>query len=162
MLYLLDANVLIEAKNLYYQFGRVDQYWDWLVSHAKKGNLKIPIEIFEEINRQSQNPDQLTIWARQHQAELILDEEVHIPHLQDVVTNGYAADLTDVEIENIGRDPFLIAYALSEVANRTVVTTEVRSNKQRQNKKIPNVCDDFGINCCNQFQFLRFLDFRTN
>jgi len=39
MLYLLDANILITAKNLYYEFGRVDQYWEWLSFQAEhQGN----------------------------------------------------------------------------------------------------------------------------
>ena len=33
---------------------------------------------------------------------------------------GYAADLTDQEIEQVGRDPLLIVYALSEPADRWV------------------------------------------
>ena len=158
MLYLLDANVLIEAKNSYFEFGRVDQYWNWLVCQAVRDNVKIPIEIFEEICRKQ---DQLSNWAMQHKSDLILAEEVNPLLVQKVVTDGYAPDLDEVEIENIGRDPFLIAYALYDVENRTVVTTEVRTNKIRQNKKVPNVCDDLGINCCNQFQILRILDFRT-
>lgn len=159
MLYLLDANVLIEAKNTYYEFGRVDQYWDWLVYQAFIGNLKIPIEIIEEINRKN---DRLTDWARRHKEVLRLDEEVSIPLFRDVVSNGYASDLNEVEIGNLGRDPFLIAYVLSDVNNRTVVTSEVRSNSQRQNKRIPNVCDDLGVKWCTQFEFLRKLNFRIN
>ncbi len=39
----------------------------------------------------------------------------------------YADDLTDDEVEKPGRDPFLIAYAMSDIESRTVVTTEVSS-----------------------------------
>jgi hypothetical protein len=42
-----------------------------------------------------------------------LHETVDITLVQNVVNNGYAPDLTDVEVEAIGRDPFLIAYALA-------------------------------------------------
>ena len=30
MLYLLDANVLITANNLYYPIDSVPEYWEWL------------------------------------------------------------------------------------------------------------------------------------
>jgi len=159
MLYLLDANVLITAKNLYYEFGRVDQYWEWLTFQAEQGNAKIPIEIYDEITMGS---DQLAAWANSHKHALVLDEDVDVNLVQHVTTTGYASDLTDIEIEVIGRDPFLIAYALADADNRIVVTSEVRSNKTRQNRSIPSVCDDFGINSCDQWQFGRKLDFRTD
>ena len=86
----------------------------------------------------------------------------HVGLVQHVTSAGYAPDLTDIELEAVGRDPFLIAYALVDVENRTVVTGEVRSNKQRQNRPIPSVCDTLGVKSCDQFAFGRSLDFRTN
>lgn len=159
MLYLLDANVLITAKNLYYEFGRVDQYWEWLAFQAEQGHVKIPIEIFEEI---TVGKDSLAAWARTNKEALLLEEEVDIGLVQHATVAGYAPDLTDIELETVGRDPFLIAYALVDVAKRTVVTGEVRSNKQRQNRSIPSVCDTLGVKSCDQFAFGRSLDFRTN
>jgi hypothetical protein len=159
MLYLLDANVLITAKNLYYEFGRVDQYWEWLAFHAGQGNVKIPLEIYEEI---TVGQDDLAAWAKDNKAALLLEEEVNISLVQRVTAQGYAPDLTDIELEAIGRDPFLIAYALAKADNRMVVTGEVRSNKQRQNRPIPSVCDTLGVNSCDQWAFGRALDFRTD
>jgi hypothetical protein len=158
MLYLLDANILITAKNLYYEFGRVDQYWEWLAFQAEQGNVKIPLEIFEEI---TVGKDELSDWAKGNSSTLVLEEEVDIPLVQHVTTQGYAPDLTDIELEAIGRDPFLIAYALADSDGRMVVTGEVRSNKQRQNRSIPSVCDALGVKSCDQWAFGRALDFRT-
>lgn len=159
MLYLLDANVLIAAKNLYYEFGRVDQYWEWLAFQAEQGRVKIPVEIYEEI---TVGKDDLAAWAKANREALLLEEEVGIDLVQHVTAAGYAPDLTDIEVEAVGRDPFLIAYALVDIENRTVVTGEVRSNKQRQNRPIPSVCDTLGVKSCDQFAFGRSLDFRTN
>ena len=106
MLYLLDANVLITAKNLYYEFGRVDEYWEWLAFQGMQGTRQIPVEIFEEI---TVGKDELATWAKDNRTELILDEEVDIALVQRVTAEGYAPDLTDIELEVIGRDPFLIA-----------------------------------------------------
>jgi hypothetical protein len=159
MLYLLDANVLITAKNLYYEFGRVDQYWEWLAFQAEQGHAKVPLEIYEEI---SIGDDELAAWARENKEPLLLQEEVDIELVRHVTTVGYADDLTDIEIDGIGRDPFLIAYAAVDTDRRMVVTSEVRSNKQRQNRPIPSVCDDLGIKCCDQWRFGRDLDFRTD
>ena len=49
MLYLLDANVLIDANRDYYPIGRVPEFWDWLAAMGDLGRVKIPQETYEEI-----------------------------------------------------------------------------------------------------------------
>ena len=89
-------------------------------------------------------------------------EAVDAAVVQHVVNDGYAPDLTDDEIEKIGRDPFLIAYALASPADRCVITTEVsRPSKQRSNRKIPDVCNAFDVQCFGPFVLNRNLGFRT-
>lgn len=159
MIYLLDANVLITAKNQYYEFGRVDEYWDWLAYQAEEGNAKLCLDVWEEVTH---GTDELSGWAKTHKANLILDEDADVDLVQRVINEGYAPDLTDIEIETIGRDPFLIASALVDPDNRVVVTGEVRKNTRRHNRRVPNVCDDLGVKSCNQWEFGRALDFKTN
>jgi hypothetical protein len=91
-----------------------------------------------------------------------LKEAVDPTIVNKVVTEGYAPDLTDVELEEIGRDPFLIAYALAQPSDRCVVTVEVSApGKQRQNRRVPDVCSTFGVLCLNPFQVYRSLGFST-
>ena len=93
---------------------------------------------------------------------LLLDEEANPALVSQVITEGYCPDPTDQEIETMGRDPFLVAHALADSENRTVVTTEVsKPAKRRANRKIPDVSRDLGVRCINNFQLLRDLDFRT-
>jgi len=40
VVYLVDANVLIEAKNRYYSFSICPGFWDALVWHAGSGSLR--------------------------------------------------------------------------------------------------------------------------
>jgi len=62
----------------------------------------------------------------------------------------------------VGRDPFLIAYARAEQGNRTVVTVEAsKPSCRRANRRIPDVCNDLGIQWCNSFQMMAALDFTT-
>jgi hypothetical protein len=97
-----------------------------------------------------------------HKDVLLLEEQVEPSLVNKVVTEGYAADLTDDELIEIGQDPFLIAYALAATAERCVVTVEVSSpGKKRQNRKVPDVCSQFGVNCQNPFQAYRSLGFST-
>ena len=49
MLYLLDANVLIEANRDYYPIDRVPEFWDWLIAVGESVRVKVPLEIYEEV-----------------------------------------------------------------------------------------------------------------
>ncbi len=162
MLYLLDANVLIDANRDYYPIERVPEFWEWLVYMGHKGSVKIPIEIYEEFKG---GKDELATWARTQEVKsaLLLNDEVNVALVSHVANIGYANDLTDDEVYKIGRDPFLIAYALEFKHERCVVTTEVsKPRRQRANRHVPNVCESLDVRWCDTFYFIRALDFRTN
>ena len=160
MLYLLDANVLIDANRDYYSLGRVPEFWGWLVDRAIEQQVRIPLEMYEEIL--AGKDDDLTRWLNDNRDALLLDENVDETLVARVTDSGYAPDLSEEEVELIGRDPFLIAYALDNPAQRIVVTTEVsKPKKQRANRHIPDVCADLGVLCCNTYQFIKALDFTT-
>lgn len=161
MIYLLDANVLIDANRDYYPIDRIPEFWEWLVFKGEAGEIKIPIEIFEELKN---GKDDLANWAKKEETKvaLVLDEDVDISLVQQVLKEGYADNLNDAEAQRLGRDPFLIAYAMSNSEERCVVTTEVsKPKKQRANRHVPNVCDSFGISWCHTFEFVRLMGFRT-
>ena len=161
MLYLLDANVLIDANRDYYPIGRVDEFWAWLLHKAESGQVKLPQEMYEEI---SAGKDEVAQWVRDHKEALALDEAANEEVVARVVADGYAPDLTDIEVEKVGRDPFLVAYALAST-DRVVVTTEVSQPRaQRANRKVPDVCESVGVvrKPINTFELIRRLDFRTD
>lgn len=162
MLYLLDANVLIDANRDYYPIERVPEFWNWLIYMGNNGKVKIPIEVYEEIK---EGNDSLAKWTKSNetQAALLFLEEVEVDLVAFVVDNGYAQNLTDIEIVKLGRDPFLIAYGLRAKKSRCIVTTEVSKPKRLgANRHVPDVCDDLGIFRCNTFEFIRSLNFSTN
>jgi hypothetical protein len=161
VLFLLDTNVLIDANRDYYALDRVPEFWDWLVHFGTEGQVKIPIEILEEI---AKGRDELAVWARQApvRTALLLGEHVEPNVVARVTDEGYASDLTDDEVVKIGRDPFLVAYALVSSRDRCVVTTEgSRPRAQRANRHLPDVCAQFGVRSINTFELIRTLDFRT-
>jgi hypothetical protein len=49
MLYLLDSSTLITANNKYYPVDTVPEFWEWLAHVGQLGQVKMPIEILEEI-----------------------------------------------------------------------------------------------------------------
>ena len=102
MLYLLDANVLIDANRDYYPLGRIPEFWDWLVDRATKQRVKIPLEMYEEIL--AGKDDALTRWLKDNRNALVLDETVNEFLVAEVTESGYAPDLSDEEVERVGRD----------------------------------------------------------
>ena len=130
MLYLLDANVLIDANRDYYPLERVPEFWEWLENAGGNGYAKIPVEVYEEIR---DGKDDLANWAKQDQIStaLLFQEEADVSLVPYATDHGYASDLTDDEVVKIGRDPFLIAYALKNNESRCIVTTEVSKPKKR-------------------------------
>ena len=157
---MLHANVLITANRDYYPLGRVPEFWDWLLDCANLHQVKSPMEMYEEIL--AGKDDGLTRWLKDNRDAVLLDENAEATLVARVTEQGYARDLSEEEIERVGRDPFLIAYALRDRARRTVVTTEVsRPKKQRANRHIPDVCDALGVLHCNTYDLIRALDFST-
>jgi len=47
VVYLLDANVLIDANRDYYPLERVPEFWDWLEFQGGLGRVKLPLEVYE-------------------------------------------------------------------------------------------------------------------
>ena len=165
MLYLLDANILIDAHHKSYPIDRVPEFWDWLVNCGGQRRIKIPLEIYQEIlpgNPGEKMEDFLYDWLKEHKTSIYLDEAVERDLLQEVI-ESYAPDLCDEELEILGRDPFLIAHALRDTKQRVAVTNEIsKPSKQRANRHIPDVCEDLSIRHCNTWKLIKELDFRTS
>ena len=162
MLYLLDVNVLIDANRDYYQIERVPEFWDWLEHNGNSGNVKLPLEIYDEIK---DGTDSLAEWVKSEEIKkaLLLESEPDPILVDHAVKTCYGTDLTDDEILKLGRDPFLLAYALTDASNHRIVTTEVsKPSRTRANRHLPDSATLLGIQTRTTFQFLRELDFRTN
>lgn len=163
MVHLLDANTLIDANRDYYGLDTVPQFWDWLIYMGNQGEVKIPIEIYEELKRGN---DALTEWVKREDVEeaLLYGQEADPAIVGQVLDTGYGQDLSDIQIEKIGRDPFLISYALVDPENIAIVTTEVSkpSTTEPSNKRVPDVCYALGISHLHTFRFTKALGFNTN
>ena len=158
MPYLLDANVFIRANADYYPIERVPQFWDWLLVQAIAGAVKAPLEILDEVHATGD----FGKWMDQKEVReaLALNEEVDPAIFNSVLNSAYAPDLDDTELEEIGRDPFLPAFAMMG-KDRTVVTKEVsRPSKLRGRRKLPDACTIMNVRWITDFSFYRELDFR--
>jgi len=161
VVYLLDADTLIRADSTYYPLKRFPVFWDWLHHHGSTGALKIPQEQFDEVIA---GRGDLVDWLKERpkKDDLLLPGTVDAALLQRVINDGYAPDLDETELATVGQDPFLLAYALVSVDDRTVVSFETSAPaKRRANRKVPDVCQGFGIRCIKLFDLIEVLDFTT-
>lgn len=159
MLYLLDANVVIRAHEDYYPLDRVRPFWDWLVIEAEADHVKIPLEIFNEIQPAS---GPLNDWITDSDVKntLILDEEVDQDLINQVIDTAYAPNLEAHELAEAGQDPFLVAYGLMG-PERAIVTKETsQTTKQRGRRKLPDACDIMNVPWMTDFQFYKERNFR--
>lgn len=160
-LYLLDANILINANRDYYPIEAVPEYWAWLCHLAAEGIVKMPVETFDELRR---GKDALVKWINTPEVSksLKMDDPLDVELIRAVLEK-YATDLTDIELQEIGNDPFLIAHALPYPSERIVVSAEVsKPSATRARRRVPDVCRDLGIRCVDAFTLNRELGFRTN
>ena len=124
MVYLLDADSLIRAANTFYRLKRVGPFWDWLQEQGSLGNVKIPIEQYEEVTVGNKD-DELVKWLKKPDVKeaLLLDEEADPVTVAKVTLDGYG-NLDDKGVEEVGRDPFLISYGYEDPQNRTAKAVE--------------------------------------
>lgn len=156
MRYCLDANIFIQAKNLYYHFDICPGFWDLL--DQQNGTVESIIPIYDELVAGN---DELKSWAKD-QKETGFFANISEPAIQEAfrLIAGYVVD--KYEPHQAGKfldcaDPWLIAYA--QMTDCTIVTSE-RLAPGAKVVKIPNVCEKFGVDYTDCFTMLRGLNAR--
>jgi len=156
-MFLLDSNVFIFAKRDYYPLDRVPEYWYWLLHQAEIDNIKIPRQIFDELQG---HDDELQAWLKENEDTMVLAGDGLDARVGEVLA-CYCDDITEAELESLGADPFLIATGLLNGCD--IVSKEgSKPAAQRANKKVPDICRALGVRCITDHALIRELDFRTN
>jgi hypothetical protein len=93
MLYLLDANVIITAKDSYYAIDQIPEFWEWLVHQGEAGNTKKPPEILDEVRPGTDKDDTFYQWRKDKATveALLLVEEVDQALVQRGARGGLCA-----------------------------------------------------------------------
>lgn len=169
--YLIDSNCLIEAYRRYYNFDIVPSFW-----HQFKRTYDQSVFLLDKVKNEiclQTDPikkDELQLWLEQNcliggkvisctknqavidQYQIILQYVYNAPHYRESSFREWALSMDKA-------DPWLIAVA--SIDNYTIVTLETRdsnlsaNNPTRKEPKIPDVCDYFGVECINLFDFMR-------
>lgn len=162
--YVLDANVFIDAARTYYAFDLAPTFWEGLVQKAREGRLLSIDRVKDEIDR---GKDELARWAAGdfNRWFASTDDEAVLAEYRSLMRwavkqpqfNGAAKD-EFAEAKNA--DAWLVAYARARGA--IVVTNEKPDLKIRRRIKIPNVCQAFAVAYVDIFQMLRALELRLS
>ena len=152
MVYLLDANVFIQAKNLHYGFDFCPAFWEWLIAKNKSKQVFSIEKVGDEINA---GADELSEWAKQRGSDFFLKPDSKILTALATVSNWTASQSYEPVAVNTFlqvADYYLIAYALAH--GHTVVTHEKASGSMKR-IGIPNVCISLKIKFMNPYEMLR-------
>jgi hypothetical protein len=152
MAYLLDANVFIQAKNLYYGLDFCPAFWDWLVIQNADGKVFSIERVEDELEA---GADELAAWATARGTHFFVKPDAAIlPALTSVSTwaAGQAYDPAAVNTFLLEADYYLVAQALAH--HHTVVTHEIASNSKKR-IKIPDACIGLDVKCMTPFEMLR-------
>lgn len=160
--YLVDSNVFITAKNLYYAFDICPGFWDSLVHAYERGWLRSIDKVQQELFNWSE--EELTRWIKN---DLTVDFFIETSE-PDVVTafsevmfwaqqEPQFFDSAKADFATKA-DGWLVAYAM--VHGATIATNELANPDVRKEVKLGNACDQFGVQYENTFAMLRNLQIR--
>jgi hypothetical protein len=158
VVYVLDANVFIEAAKGYYAFDIVPGFWKKLEHYASSGRIKSIDRVLRiELEKVG---DQVEQWAKGnfiHAFAPTHDIDV-VQSYGQVMQWVYAqGQFGEAHKAKFAKDPdgWLIAYA--RVRDCVVVTLEKEVPASSSKVKIPNVCRAFNVPFCDTFAMLRAL-----
>lgn len=155
--YLVDTNIFIQAKNLYYPFNFAPGFWDWL----EQINGKNSIISIEPVYKETQLvDDEVSNWCKAHKNLFnSIDNKVYqeISNIQKILVQHKTEQSKINDFMRGIADPYLIAFA--KVYDYTIVTQEKlpANNAIVTNKKvqIPPVCIEMGVKWINLFDLLK-------
>ncbi|HIE5440263.1 DUF4411 family protein [Serratia ureilytica] len=160
MTYLIDANVLIEAKNKYYHMDFCPAFWDWLLRCSAGGKIFSIKNVYDEL---VSGNDELKDWALQNR-DLFLpvsDKQTQTnlaTIVQHVAQQQVSAPMSVGAMDEFlrGADTWLIAKAMT--MGGTIVTHERLDVRCKKKFLIPNVCAQFNVPYINTFDLLLALN----
>jgi hypothetical protein len=158
MLYLFDANILVEAHNRYYGLDFVPGFWEFLEQEAKKMTLKSNDMVLAELKGygdavsewvDAKKDDIFDISSEEKEIQNYFIEIVNHVNMHPVYSAAEKARFLD------GADPWLIAAC--KYLDAILVTHEVFVPANSTKVKIPNIAKIFDVRTVNTFEMIRSL-----
>jgi hypothetical protein len=158
--YLLDTGVFVEGHRRWYNQDIVPGFWDALLHFHGAGRLCSLDRCRDEIKE----GDALADWVADAPDEMFVttaDAEV-VAKYGEVMAWAAAADFTDAakaEFASVA-DGWLVAYGATQ--DLIVVTHETHEAARQNRVKVPNACEQFGVEWLDTFEMLRQLAVQFN
>ncbi len=152
-MFLVDANVLIEAKNRYYAFDIAPGFWAWL---DQSHNDAVACSLEAVRDELLEGSDELADWAKNNASFFLPIDQGATRHFGALTTWASSRNFTPAALSNFtgnNADYLLIAYAREH--QHTVVTHERSQPNARNRFLIPDACLAMGVSTVDTFQMLR-------
>lgn len=159
--YIVDSNFFIQAHRTSYPFDVATSFWNKIISLAENGTI---ISIDKVKNEVFKNEDELKQWCEINLPDTFFkDTPTVLPHYAVIASwaaarnSHYLQNALSEFLDADEADAWLVAFALSDLANSIVVTHEISEPSRRNKVKIPDVCLAYGVQYCNTIEMLRQL-----
>lgn len=148
--FLFDANVFIQAKNLYYQFSFCQGFWDWIEDGHGHGLFYSSKKVMAELMG-GKDGDAAKIWANDFSSDFFLDdarESGVMAHYAKIIQWAYESKQysptakAEFAREDVA-DAFLIA--LAKYGGYTIVTQEKSSPESKRKIYLPDAARAYGV-----------------
>ncbi|MBB5806651.1 hypothetical protein F4560_006419 [Saccharothrix ecbatanensis] len=151
MPYLIDSNVLIQAKNFHYGLDFCPAFWDWIID-ANHRQVVYSIDAVKKELVEVQ--DELSGWVGRNPT-LFLSPDANVLRSLAVTSRWVTSqNFVSAAVSTfLGvADYHLVSHAH---AKQFVVVTHERYSESVKKIKIPNVCRGLGVKCITPFEMLR-------
>lgn len=160
--YIVDTNFFIQAHRETYPLDVAYSFWNKVKELAIGGKIISIDKVRDEIYNKN---DALEHWCRQNLPEdFFKDTSDVLNEYQRVVgwavskSSHYSQNALNEFLAADEADAFLVAYAMKDIASRTLVTQEVSRPEMKVKIKIPEPCLIFNVRFVRAMDVFRELD----
>lgn len=138
--YNFDASALIIMKN-WYPISRFAPLWKEIEFLFESNKAYIVKEVYEELMSKD---DELAEWIRSRKSYMVIDLNIDEYQKAREILSKHPT-LEDENATKTIADPYVVAHSIQN--NTVVVSGEHTASlgRNRRKAKIPNVCDDYGV-----------------
>lgn len=151
-MYLVDASILIDAKNRYYAFDIAPGFWDWLdTAHQRAGLISIDA-VRDELMA---GEDELAECARARREFFLPVDQFTVQHFAPLSKWAAGQNYRPAALREFSSDRadfLLIAHAAGH--GDVVVTNELPRLDSRKRVKIPDACLAMNVETIDIFAVL--------
>ncbi|WP_281271170.1 DUF4411 family protein [Helicobacter didelphidarum] len=145
----------LDSSLRYYQNDFFPDFWIWLKIQSNTSHIKTIRKVKQELLSKK---DFISNFINELPLSFFIDDKKYLSSYSQVIQTAQLMNFRQNAKEKFAdankADAWLIAVALQD--NYTIVSNEKIPDKQeRQNIKIPRMCNELNIECINIFDFIK-------